>query len=314
LNAQWLDNFENILNAGENDAKLLADAYFQPLGQSFTYSLNNGWASSAKTHYKFGFDITIGATFPKVPDQQKSFNIQSLGLSSSLTSNSLKASTLFGDKSPTNFEYAVIGSSVSKIFRLPGGIEEELIGKSFATPYLQVGIGLIFDTDLIIRYVPNINSQGMEVTNYGLGLKHNLIQYFGLLDKFPVNVAALVSYSKLNAQYSLDKSSPYKKIEYGVNTIGAQLMASVDLPFLSFIAAAGYGKGDAHMNMLGTYSLPSSSNNPTIFNNPISLDQSFSGMHSMLGLRFNLLFFKTFLQYTFQDYNTLNFGVSLNLR
>jgi hypothetical protein len=49
------------LKATTQDAQTLVDAYVAPLGQSLTYSLNSGWASSAKTHKKLGFDITFGA-------------------------------------------------------------------------------------------------------------------------------------------------------------------------------------------------------------------------------------------------------------
>ena len=51
--AQLFNDLENVLAATTHDAQILVDAYVAPLGQSLTYSLNSGWASSAKTHKKF---------------------------------------------------------------------------------------------------------------------------------------------------------------------------------------------------------------------------------------------------------------------
>ena len=106
--AQLLDDLDNVLAATNNDAQKLVDAYIAPLGQSLTYSLNAGWASSAKTHKKFGFDITLGVTSPSVSDAAKSFSIRALNLEQ-LTSTATSASTVFGAKKNTTFAYTLPG-------------------------------------------------------------------------------------------------------------------------------------------------------------------------------------------------------------
>ena len=95
--AQLFDDLDNVLAATTEDAQLLVDAYVAPLGQSLTYSLNSGWASSAKTHKKFGFDLTVGVASPSVSDAAKSFNIKALNLQNlePTNSNTTTASTVF---------------------------------------------------------------------------------------------------------------------------------------------------------------------------------------------------------------------------
>ena len=43
----------------------------------------------------------------------------------------------------------------------------------------KFGLGLFFETDLMVRYVPKIESQGAKFGLFGIGFKHNLMQYLG---------------------------------------------------------------------------------------------------------------------------------------
>ena len=314
--AQLFDNLADLLKASKEDYKILADAYTAPLGQSLTHSLSNGWLTTAKTHKKFGFDFTVGLIYPKVSEAAKKFDIEGLALTS-LTSDESYASSVFGSSQPTDFTYKLTtpeGPSVDQKVTMPGGIEDDLISNSFITPYAQVGIGLFFDTDLIVRYVPNIENSGVEFGMYGFGLKHNLMQYFGPLDKLPLNVSALASYSKLSSSYELTTANPDQKVTYDVGAFLTQLTASIDLPFVSVMAGFGYSKGTANMDMLGNYTVGLVNNTNTSLKDPISIEQTYTGTHAVAGIRFSFFMLKTFVQYTIQEYNTVNFGVSFSFR
>jgi hypothetical protein len=97
---------------------------------------------------------------------------------------------------------------------MPGGLGDDLIMNSFPTPYLQLGLGLFFDTDLMVRYVPKLKNQGAEFGLFGVGFKHNLMQYFGFLDKLPLNISALGSYSKMNLEYQLSSVNTDQMVNY----------------------------------------------------------------------------------------------------
>lgn len=303
--AQLFDNLDSVLAATTEDAQLLVDAYVAPLGQSLTYSLNGGWASSAKTHKKFGFDLTIGAVSPSVSDGAKSFNPNSLGLKQLSTSSS-SASTVFGKHSKTTFTE----TSSSTTFKIPGGMEDDLVMNSLPMPYIQARVGLFFDTDIIIRYIPKIENQGAEFGLTGVALKHNLMQYLGLLDKLPLNVSAIAAYSKMNIDYQLSSTNSNQKITYDVDTFLIQALASLDFPIISVVGGFGYGKGDASMKMLGDYS----DKFPGTPKDPLKSENTYTGTHALIGLRANLLFLKIFANYTLQEFNTLNAGVSFSFR
>ena len=57
--SQGLSGVENFILASDEDKDLLANNYFNPLFKSMQISMSEGWARSAKTHKKLGFDITF---------------------------------------------------------------------------------------------------------------------------------------------------------------------------------------------------------------------------------------------------------------
>jgi hypothetical protein len=311
--AQLFDDLENVLAATEQDAQLLVDAYVAPLGQSLTYSLNSGWASSAKTHKKFGFDLTVGVASPSVSDAAKSFKIADLELKQ-LSSTATTASTVFGPKSGTTFTYTLPGTSISQSLEMPGGLEDDLVMNSLPATYVQVGLGLFFETDLMVRYVPKIESQGAKFGLFGIGFKHNLMQYLGVVDKLPLNVSALASYSKMNLEYQLSTTNPGQMVNYDVDTFTIQALGSLDFPVISIVGGFGYGKGDAAFDMLGDYTISLADGTSKTRSNPLSSDKAYTGTHAMIGARANLLFLKIFANYTIQEFNTLNVGVSVSFR
>ncbi len=69
-NAQEL---ESLLLASD-DASKLTENYINPVMKGLMYSMNGGWYTTAKTHKKFGFDITIMADASFVPDADKMFD------------------------------------------------------------------------------------------------------------------------------------------------------------------------------------------------------------------------------------------------
>ena len=65
-------NLGDILLAAD-DAGKLTENYISPAMKGLMYSMNGGWYSTAKTHKKFGFDLTIGINASLVPDEAQSF-------------------------------------------------------------------------------------------------------------------------------------------------------------------------------------------------------------------------------------------------
>lgn len=324
VNAQLFDGIENILLTSTEDARILAEGYTAPIGKTLTYALNSGWATSAKTHKKLGFGLTIGGAAPFVPDVDQVFTPTGL-TSLSVPSGSL--STVFGEggDQELNFSFSesVLGNEIEYEGKLsfPGGLKDELPLGTVPASIVQASVGVVFDTDLLVRFIPTMEMQGSTFSLTGFGLKHNIMQYFGPLDKLPLNVSVLAALSKASFEYDLSDStfggnSTNRKMTFEADTFTIQALASIDLPIISAFAGLGYNAGDSRFNVSGDYSIDYGITGigPRIFKDPISIASDASGVMGIVGARLNLLFLKIFANYTIQEYNTLTAGISFNFR
>ena len=324
-NAQLFDGIENILLTSTEDARILARGYTAPIAKTLTYALNSGWATSAKTHKKLGFGLTIGGAAPFVPVVDQVFTPTGL-TSLSVPSGSLP--TVFGEggDQELNFSFSesVLGNEIEYEGKLsfPGGLKDELPLGTVPAPIVQASVGVVFDTDLLVRFIPTMEMQGSTFSLTGFGLKHNIMQYFGPLDKLPLNVSLLAAISKASFEYDLSDStfggnSTNRKMTFEADTFTIQALASVDLPIISAFAGLGYNSGNSQFDVSGDYSIPytvGGDNISRVLEDPISIASDASGVMGILGARLNLLFLKIFANYTIQEYNTLTAGISFNFR
>lgn len=318
-NAQLFGDIENLLRASESDAVLLAEGYTQPLGKALIYGLNAGWASSAKTHKKLGFDLTIGTAAPFVSQADESFVPTGLN---SLTTSASTLPTIFGDNRQETLQISIPAQGglpeLTGTLDFPGGAKDDLPLNTLPAPILQAGVGLFFDTDLLVRYVPEFTYEGSEFNLFGLGLKHNLMQYFGPLDKLPLNVSLLGAFTQVELLYDLSASNipgQNQRMTFDVNAYTLQVLASVDLPVISVFGGVGYSSGSSSYEALGEYDIVYEGSDYTrTLVDPFKLSYDASGMMGVVGLRMNLLFLKIFANYTLQEYNTLTAGISFNFR
>ena len=323
-NAQLFDGIENILLTSTEDARILAEGYTAPLGKTLTYALNSGWATSAKTHKKLGFGLTIGGAAPFVPDADKVFTPTGLN---SLIVPSGSLPTVFGEgrDQELNFTFSeiVLGNEIEYEGKLsfPGGLKDELPLGTVPAPIVQASVGVVFDTDLLVRFIPTMEIQGSTFSLTGFGLKHNIMQYFGPLDRLPLNVSVLTAISKASFEYDLSDSnfggnSSNRKMTFEADTFTIQALASIDLPIISAFAGLGYNSGDSQFDVSGDYSIDYGITgiDPRILKDPISIASDASGVMGIVGARLNLLFLKIFANYTIQEYNTLTAGISFNFR
>ena len=324
--AQLLGGIENILLTSTEDARILAEGYTAPIGKTLTYALNSGWATSAKTHKKLGFGLTIGAAIPYVPDADLVFTPTGL---TSLNVPSGTLPTVFGEGGDQELNFAfsesVLGNQIDYAGKLsfPGGLKDELPFGTLPAPIIQASVGAVFDTDVLVRFVPTIDIEGSSFKLIGYGLKHNIMQYFGPLDKLPLNISVLAAMSKASLEYDLSDStfggnSDNRNITFEADTFTIQALASIDLPVLSIFGSLGYNSGNSQFDVSGDYSIDYELQGlPTIsrvLKDPISIESDATGVMGLIGARLNLLFMKIYANYTIQEYNTLNLGISFNFR
>ena len=158
-----LKDVGKILQSSREDANILVKEYLKPFGSGFGADLNSGWTNTAKPHKKLGFDVTVSAALAIVPGSDKTFDANQIGLQelevksgpSTLQtingSNNVQTTTL---AAYSNTDYNNDGKPDELFhFDMPQGT-----GFGYApAPEIKAGVGLIMDTDLMLRYVPKVS-------------------------------------------------------------------------------------------------------------------------------------------------------------
>ena len=321
------DGFEAILLAGA-DAEKLTEAYISPAMNGLIYGMNNGWYHTAKVHKLFGFDISIGLNASIVPSKDEIFSFASIGLSSNISSSSLIGATVAGSENleaPVTFSGTVQGQNVTTTFNMPGGVKESLPINAIPTPSVQFSMGLPWKMDAMVRLVPEVGSDDVKGNLIGIGLKKEITSWFGPMEKTPLHVSLLASYTSMNVDYDIQNESSIsgtnQRAEFKLNSYNVEAIASLNFPIINIFGGIGYSSGNSELNMLGTYNLeydtgqaaPNDTVTETVVD-PLNLDFNASGLKTTVGARLSLGFFKIFGSYTLQEYNTINAGIAFSFR
>lgn len=326
---------ETLLLAAD-DASLLTQNYLNPGAKGLMFSMNDGWATTAKVHKKFGFDITIGVNASFVPNSAKNFAFVPGDYSyASLPDGQKELPTIMSDNDmETRINISVpYGAGTYRVgsFTMPGGITKDLPINAVPAPIIQIGFGLPFKTDIKARFVPKLNfDDDLEASLYGLGLQHDLTQYFGPIEKLPLSISVLGAFTNMKVGYAVLDDDPNDdvavnngKVEFKMNTWTVQALASLDFKFVTLYGSVGYNNGKTSVKMKGDYTLTydvEDANGNLIgttqesISNPINLEFEANGMRATLGTRLNLSIFKIFADYTFQNYNTATVGIAFSVR
>ena len=335
INSTKSQDIGNILLAGE-DASLLAENYLNPAITGLVSGMNSGWYSTAKTHKKLGFDITIGMSASFTPSKGQMFEFVSSQYNYlSVSEGDSELPTILSDnESVTIFDVSIptlSGDFKVGSFSMPGGVANDLPINAVPTTFVQFALGLPFKTEVNLRYVPNVNYDSkVKGSSMGIGIQHDLTQYFGLLGKLPFSIAVMGAYSKANIEYAINNSNLSSGISvtnglasFKLDTWTVQALGSLDLKILTFYAGLGYNSGTSNFDVDGDYTLSydvQDSNQNVVgtltenISDPINLVFSSTGTRATIGARLNLLFFKIFADYTIQEYNTASAGIAFSFR
>jgi hypothetical protein len=148
--------------------------YIQPFGDFFGANMGAGWYHSAAIpEMGFNLSVNIVAMGSVVGDAQKTFMANS-------PIGTFSTPTVFGDKMGGRITDPNTGLSY-------GGSGGALNAPLFPLATLQLHIGSVYGTELIVRGLPIPEVSGApKVTFFGLGVRHSISQY---LPEFPVDIA-----------------------------------------------------------------------------------------------------------------------------
>ncbi len=345
------DKVGDIIKAGKSDANTMLESYLTPLGKSWGYDLAGGWYNTASTHSTLGFDLTFSTSFAKTPDEDLLFDITELGLQKIQASGS-----------DNDFPTITNGENINSITITEevGGQEVTLLPdteiKGFDVPVgvpmpaLNLGIGIIKNTELVGRFVPSTSLGDFgEIGLWGIGVKHDFLQWLPIVDKIPVIKGSIfLGYTNMsgsfgvdyNIEESVDELNGYvnpdnQEIQMNTTSFHTAIIVGAALPVVHPYVSFGLSSGNFNLDLAGEYALPApiTDNNglPTggteirpgdqdyednyLLNDPLSVDIA-TGMKPSVaaGLRIKLTVLTIHAQYTIQEYPMITGGIGVSFR
>jgi len=217
------------------DMLLIADNFGTPAAEAAAIQSSAGWFTSARDLGKWKIEISVHGNAVFIPGSKqtklasnKDFNI----LNIQGNTNALLP-TVFGGDTDVVFEGELLGQEFS--FDAIDGLNKNIV----IHPFPQVTVGLPYGTEVALRFVPRVTINNVGVSTSGIGLKHNLAQYFKYSKPDDFQVAAVVTYSNIDIDYEY---APIEISASGVNVLALnRIDVKADLWLLQALVSKLYG-------------------------------------------------------------------------
>jgi hypothetical protein len=325
-------DFSKFLQAQQQDASKLVSAYTEPAIKAISYGMTSGWYTTGKTHSKLGFDISVTMSAVFTPTSDDYFTPATLGLTNTtmtLPSANGQAPTIMGPKTATAYQsvYTQPGTSttVTTSFSGPEGLDfRGTTGFSAVpVPMVQVGLGLLWNTDLKVRFIPEREVGSSKISMLGFGLLHDIKQHIPGIKMLPIDISLLAAFNTVNGTTSLvhtntgagdtQPASPDGKGTYKLNSWVVQGIVSKKFSVITLYAGVGYGNVSSKVDITGTYTVLAAPANFPI-KDPVAVKFDNNSMKLTGGIRFK--FGPVYLSgdYTVQTYNALSLGFGFSVR
>ena len=343
------DNFDFLKSSPADGVKFL-QSYISPYANAFGAGLSGGWYNTAKPHKLLGFDLTISVNAGIVPSSDNTFDVKKIGLSTAFAptspTGSSITSTVAGPKTPVVPMTLTDGSGHTLAsFNTPPGADP--------APTAQIGLGLPFGTEVKFRFLPKVSIGKGDVSLWGVGLMHSLIQYLPgskMIKLF--DVSAFGGYTKITSNIPLNLKPDQATSHYTnvnpttafsdqflsatVSALNIGIIGSVTIPVITVYGGLGYSKTAMDVKLKGNFPTPTYNATylPTlsVYEDagvvgdagkigttvikpfPAIEIKNLSGLRANIGLRIKLAILTIHADYTLAQYNILSAGIGLSFR
>ncbi|TKG90473.1 hypothetical protein EYV94_24010 [Puteibacter caeruleilacunae] len=341
INVKAQEDVIDFLKAGPHDASLMIRSYLEPYAISLGDGLNNGWYTTAKSHKKFGFDISVNVSAVKIPGSAKTFDINQLALQNTKVedgASGISPTVTGAEEQGPKLGLYYEGTKIATYYA-PPGIDQNYV----PVPMVQVGFGLIPHTDLIGRYVPKMEfgsgDSKTEIGLFGLGVKHNFKEWIPGFKHLPFDLAAFGGFTNITSTTPLsllptdfdngaidDDYTPVdnQELEIGINTTSAALILSKKLGPLTLFTSAGISHSKVDIDLLGKYPVPDTGasiaqmayvfTDDSSETDPISIGYTSDNFSYKAGFMFGIGFLKLQASYNKSEYSSFNAGLAFSFR
>lgn len=348
--------FDDIFAAGIQDANTYLENYLRPGLNSFGVGMADGWYNTAKTHKTLGFDLTISANMAAIPEADKMFSFAKAGFENlhyrdknTMLDVTGKLPTIVGGTAEEGKElYVPVGTTITDpktgesitmedelAFDAPDGFDlsDIPIVTGIPTPTVNLGIGIYKNTDLKIRFVPEISADGYSARLFGIGVMHDFKQWIPGIKNLPFDLSAFIGTTTMSAEYDIDvafdgeadggytsRFEGQGKAEFKTHSTTVQAIISKKLLFFTPYAAIGFNAVKTTFDVKGDYTYTQTNEvlgteETLTYTDPINLNfTGAGGARFTAGGQIKLAVLTLYAAYTFQQYNTFSAGFGISVR
>jgi hypothetical protein len=240
-----------------DDMLVLGGEFSEPAAEGAGYQASAGWFSSAIPLEKWDFRISVHGNALFVPSEKKKFNLSNSDLKVLQIDDAENAvlPTAYGGSTLVNLSGEIYfnGTVIAEpSFRAMKGIDRGYVPHAF----VQAAVGVSAGTEVTVRAMPQVTIDGVTASTYGLGVKHNISQYFGYNYPEDFQLALGVSYSKLDVEYEYEPVEVeglllMNLITVDANLFMAEVIGSKKWNYFEIFGAAGAMNSNFHYEMGG---------------------------------------------------------------
>lgn len=321
--AQNDGDLQDFLQAGPADASKLMGAYLNPVIEGLSYGFNGGWYTTGKAHKPLGFDISVSFNAVFIPSSKNYFRPGDLGLQTTklVSPTSGNAPTIAGPDDKTTYSFDANNDNQPEgTFDGPGGLDfkETFKVSGVLSPTAQIGIGIYKNTDLKVRWIPEVTFGDSKIKLLGFGVMHDIKQHIPGIKVLPFDLSILVGYTNIKGVTDMSGTfSPSagdnskQEMTYNMNAWLFQAIISKKLAIFTFHGGIGYNTIATDSDVKGSYVI---AGYPQAFKNPVALRFKNNSMRVSAGIRMN--FGPIYLngEYTLQEYSTVSVGLGVTVR
>lgn len=239
ISATAFAQFDDVGEVAE-DLLLLTDRYITPAAEGAVYQVGGGWYTSARPKAMWDLELSAQANLLFIPSKFTSFTfseseLQNLSIQGGQTQTEIP--TALGNDNAVVLEGTILNNPFE--FETPEGLNRS----SMPHANLQASLGVWGGTTLIARYSPKIKIDKTKLQHLGVGLQHNISQWFTPEDYQGIQLSALGSYTyfTIDTQFSpVDLTlGSLEEMEVDSNSYFFSLIASKQFSDIDITAALG---------------------------------------------------------------------------
>lgn len=321
--AQSENDLVNFLQAGPEDASKLMNAYLNPMIEGLSYGFNGGWYTTAKAHKSLGFDIGFSFNAVFIPSSKNYFTPKDLGLETTVLTSpaSGKAPTIVGPEEASTYSVDVNGDGrPDGTLDGPQGLDlkEQIKISGVLAPTAQIGIGIYKNTDLKIRWMPEVSTGSSKIKLIGFGVLHDIKQHIPGIKMLPFDLSVLVAFTKIQGETGMSGEfdpapgdTRPQMMDYDMEAWLFQALISKKLAIFTFYGGIGYNTIATSSDVTGSYMIPGIQQP---LSDPVSLRFKNNSMRLNGGIRINLGPVYLNGEYILQEYSTVSVGLGVSIR